>query len=313
MHHIALGLVTRRRPQQLLDALLSFKALTPVPEAKVTVIVVENDDDLSIDPILEQADLASVGYDVIRGLETQPGIPFARNAVLSRALALGADYLTFIDDDETALPNWLCAIYSSAVARNLDLAGGPVLLGPVETKSQRERRLVKRALQDRFQRKNLSSLDKVQAGTDSGVSIYTNNWLCRLDFVRQTGLRFDESFGMSGGTDTKFWRDAQKLGAQTGWVPDAIVVDHPDLSRFTLAYQYKRSRDQAISNSVVYERQEKPVKAMLGVAFAAIFGVFRILFSPFNRLSGVPKAVQKFGHAVGVLMHAWGQSSRHYK
>ncbi len=56
--------------------------------------------------------------------QPQRGIPQARNAALDAARELGATHVAFIDDDETAAPDWLAALWAAMVESGADAVLG---------------------------------------------------------------------------------------------------------------------------------------------------------------------------------------------
>lgn len=86
----------------------------------------------------------------------------------------------------------------------------------------------------------------------------TNNTLLSLDFMRGAGrgLRFDENFRFTGGSDVDFFYRLADLGGTICWVDDAIVTEEVPANRMTLGWQMERaSRVQANNFSIHSKRK----------------------------------------------------------
>ncbi|MBD3677174.1 MAG: glycosyltransferase family 2 protein [Rhodobacteraceae bacterium] len=121
---IAVGAITRRRSDKLADLLGSFVRMEIPERTEIKFFIVENDESKASRDVVDGF-RTSVAAPVRYDLETEPGIPFARNAVLDAALEEGMDYLTFVDDDETVQIDWLREMITGMKAHGLDLGGGP--------------------------------------------------------------------------------------------------------------------------------------------------------------------------------------------
>ncbi|MDV7141155.1 glycosyltransferase [Tropicimonas sp. TH_r6] len=306
---IAVGAITRRRPVMFETLLDSLARVTRPDGIELLFVFAENDSEHQAAKAVE-AFRASIPEPVLFALEPEPGIPFARNRVLSMAFEQEADFLTFVDDDETVAEDWLTTLVAAMEARRLDLAGGPV--EPVADSSALTgwNRAVLEHLQDRAQRRNRTRRHATEAGTDDGLNIYTNNWCLRLSAQREHGIRFDERLRDTGGSDTRFSREMSAAGARLGWVPEAGVVDRIPLRRLSLRYHYSRARDQAI-NTVRLNRKST-IRTLREVLTQWLEALALLLASPALGRRGVVKAVFKLGLANGQLRGVFGGASRHY-
>jgi succinoglycan biosynthesis protein ExoM len=119
------------------------------------------------------------------------GIAIARNRILEKAIELSAGWIGFIDDDETAATDWI-AMLMAPEYENI-----PVLVG--------EQQLVyPDPLPFRAQPSKALALKEGQARSTAA----TCNVRFSLELVR-SGLRFDETFGSSNGSDTDFFLRAR--------------------------------------------------------------------------------------------------------
>jgi len=241
---LVVGAITRARPQMFARLLASFAKVKRPEDVEVVFVFAENADVLNVEPLVTDLRKAT-GCSCRLLAEPQLGIPFARNAVLDCAIGLNAKYLIFVDDDEWVPEDWLVQFYSKFVALNNDLATGPILPQYIgnETLNWKQRRLLQGVV-GWYARSRVKNRNNLARGEAHRIGAATNNWMCDLDFVRRTGLRFREEIGLGGGSDTAFWRDLQQLGGSSTWIDEAPLFDTVPVSRLTLSYQFKRGRDQ---------------------------------------------------------------------
>jgi hypothetical protein len=306
---VAVGAITRRRPQMFAQLLASFAAMRRPPGCEVIFILAENDDALHVAPQVE-AFRAEVPERVLLGLEPRRGIPMARNKVLDMALEAGADLLTFVDDDEIVCEDWLVELVAGMEARKLDLGGGPVRLTETTEPMTRWNRAVYSHLTYRAKKRNTRRANSVASGTDHEINIYTNNWACRLSTVRRLGIRFDEQLQDTGGSDTRFSLDMKAAGARIGWIPGAWVEEPTPTKRLGFGYHYSRARDQA-TNAVILSGRGK-ANSFLHAAARMLEAIVALALLPFTGRSGAARAVFKVGMAVGHVRGSFGRQSQHY-
>ena len=112
---------TFRRPQ-LEDCLRSLFALT-IPDGIQTRILVSDNDETPSAQTLVSRLANGAPMPVVYLHSPSRNISIARNACLA---ARQADFVAFIDDDETVSPHWLAELISTA-----DATGAANVLGPV--------------------------------------------------------------------------------------------------------------------------------------------------------------------------------------
>lgn len=307
---IAVGVITRRRPRPVSRLLASFVAMQRPEGCQVTFIVVENDKAPSLAREVETF-RAQVAEPVVYEVEPSTGIPFARNRVLDLARAKGAEFLTFVDDDEVVSPDWLPEMVRAASDRALILAGAPV--HPLADPSERLtawNRAVLSFFQTRSARRARTRAEAVAADRDHLLNVYTNNWIVNLNASDRLGARFDEALRFSGGSDTKFSMDVRRAGGRSGWVTSAPVYEIVPTSRLSLTYVFRRARDQAI-NAAVFGR--KPVGS--GLVFAALRTLEAVVLAMTAPIAGrrpIVRAAFKMGQATGRVSGVTGGRSLHY-
>lgn len=219
---ITVAIPTFRRPAHIVAALDSVlpqvDALRRSGDASVRVLVIDNDPDGSAREVV-----ASFDIDYVH--EPRPGIAAVRN----RALAESAEFdaLVFLDDDEVATDGWLATL----VARHR-LTGADAVAGRVRTDFPSDTDPWVRA----------SGAFRRPAREDGQLlnEAATNNLLLDLGTVRRLGLRFDESFGLTGGSDSLFTRQLVARGGTIRWAQDALVVELEDRERFNRSWVLMR-------------------------------------------------------------------------
>lgn len=310
---ICIGVITRNRKIMLADLLHSFLALRVPDGCKLVYAIVENDTQKSLDEVVAILGSANETHYEI---EPTPGIPAARNKVLEISLRENCDFTAFVDDDETVDATWLEQIFKELTSRKLDLAGGPVRLQPVAADASFQNRIIWAGLVERNRRIERKAARRREQGSDGKVSIITSNWLIDNEFLRTTGITFDESIGLSGGSDTAFYKKARSLAVESGWAPEAIVYEEMPLSRLTTLYQFKRGRDQSIAS--FHNKYDGPslkaaVRTFVFCVFKVLGGFLLIIAIPFTKGKTLTLAARNFGVALGRIYALFGVRSSHYR
>ncbi len=313
---VCIAVVTRERPRMLARLLVSLAGLNLAAERAWLFLVVENGRAAGAETVAgDFANIMRDRVDVAFASEPRIGIPFARNRALDIAYERGCDFLAFIDDDTEARADWISVLVGEIERRELDLVGGPQRLLPPENLSSGQRRHFG-ALAQRQRRKEQRARDRHAAGTDGAVIVVTNNWLVRLTFVAAHRLRFDEAIGLSGGSDTRFFHDLKAAGGRSGWAPGAIVNETVPASRLTLAYQYRRGRDQALASSQNHHHSRRPAARLRNLADAiwrlmASLGLLAV--APLTGMRSAVWGARSLGASVGRIQAQFGVRSTHYR
>ena len=216
---VVIAIATYRRPDLLAELIQSLEL---VDYKNFRVIVIDNDAAGSGHDVAENS-----GLELDYSIEAHPGIAAARNAALDRLLP-SDDFLVFVDDDERVTPDWLDKLLETQRAEDADVVAGPVIsVFPKETP-----RWVTRG--------NFIQRARFQTGSPA-LSPATNNTLVRVALLRDRGLpRFDESFSMTGGSDTEFFRRLRNSGARMVWCDEAIVYEDVPINRTTFSWIFRR-------------------------------------------------------------------------
>ncbi|EAR52580.1 hypothetical protein OG2516_05713 [Oceanicola granulosus HTCC2516] len=207
---ILVGICTCRHPEGL------AKALTVLQEQRsrrpFEVLVVDNDDAAEGRAVAEAHGASYV-------LEREPGIPFARNALLREAQARDTAWLAMIDDDEQPLPGWLDALVEAAERTGADVVGGPVV--------------PRFAIAPRPPVKS-GDFEKLRPDRIRGrvaVLSTANLLLSRRLLTEWREPFFDARFRFTGGSDTEFLRRTLARGFRHAFAAEARVVEDIPASR----------------------------------------------------------------------------------
>lgn len=223
--------------------------------------------------------------------EPRAGISHARNAGV--AVARG-EFLAFIDDDETAEPDWLANLHRALLAHNADIGTGPVL--PV------------------FE-------DKAGLGWDPTPFFYgkreamatggrleaarTGNILLRVATCFDGTPPFDPRLGGSGGEDTDFTHALYRKGRKIIWVDDAVVHEFWPQSKAMLPAFLRRKLVTARNTTQVrITRNPRPMPAVLSMLPKALAQL--VIFSPLAAVS-YPFSRQFFARCAMQVMSAIGK------
>lgn len=219
---ITLAVLTYQRPVDLAAILPTLLDQARRSDHSVSILVVDNDPEASARLLLTPISEPNLRY----VHEPVPGIAAARNRAFDEAAT--SDVLVFIDDDERPVVDWLdrlVALYE------LETPAGVV--GPVISRYPKTPEPWISAGRF-FERRRLPT------GTAVTVAA-TNNLLLDLEVVRTLGLRFDETFGLSGGSDTLFTRELSRRGHVLLWCDEAIVFDEVPESRMSRSWVLQRA------------------------------------------------------------------------
>lgn len=214
---IDIAVCTFRRMAALSETLASLAALKVPPGVTLRVIVADNDVAPSARPC---ADAACKNLPMALSYVHCPAgnISLARNACLEAA---DADFLAFIDDDETAEPQWLESLLATATG------GADVVLGPVRAQYGPD-------APGWMRRGDFHSTRPVRVKGEIRTG-YTCNVLLRLAAPAVAGRRFDHALGRSGGEDTAFFAEVHAAGGRFAFAGEAWVNEPvpPARARFS--------------------------------------------------------------------------------
>ncbi|HEV7249482.1 MAG TPA: glycosyltransferase family 2 protein [Shinella sp.] len=220
MTRIDIAVCTFRR-EAVSETLASLARLTVPHGVQLRVIVADND----IEPSArERVAAARLPMDIAYVHCPAGNISIARNACLDHA---DADFIAFVDDDETVEPQWLDRLLAEA-----NKSAADVVLGPV-------RAIYAADAPAWMRRGDFHSTLPVWVGGEIRTG-YTCNVLMRLAAPSITGRRFDLTLGRSGGEDTAFFDAVHAAGGRIAFAEEAWVQEPVPANRARFAWLAQR-------------------------------------------------------------------------
>jgi succinoglycan biosynthesis protein ExoM len=240
---VGVCVATYRRPGMLRALLRSLGALEfRKHAAEVFVVVVDNDAEQSARQTVDEA-RGELGAPLHYAVEAERNISGARNRAVAVALEQGADFVAFIDDDETATPTWLDELLDGVYRHGGDAVGGAVL--PVYDPG----------IPRWVVRGGFFQPPRFRTGTPRPC-VATNNSLVSARLLRRTPKRFNPAFGLTGSGDLEFFLTLQRQGARLVWVDEAVVRERIPDSRGRAGWVLRRAF--RMGNGVVFCERALP-------------------------------------------------------
>ncbi len=163
--------------------------------------------------------------------EPKRGISHARNACLDR-IPPDSDFFAMIDDDEIPEPDWLDQLLLAQRETGADVILGRVL--PIFDASAPQ--WVKDGGFFGSPSRRPGSIDDTHADQEEIGGGATNNVLVRCSAYRRLNLRFDPERGLTGGSDSLFFRLLKMAGHPIMFASNAKVWETVPPDRTTLGY-----------------------------------------------------------------------------
>jgi len=231
---IMIGICTFRRDaslHRLLESLNATGRASPGAD-EIRVLVVDNDPTPETRTLCRR--LASESCLPIEYLtEPRRGLVRARNTLVEEALARGAEWLAFLDDDDVPDSDWLEHLVEVQRAEYADIVAGnrrfPDRRPPSSGKSA-QRRARKLGM-------------KTVAGSVIPKAAATANLLVGAAILRKLaahGPVFDPRFADSGGEDEDFFLRAAAAGARFSVAARSMVTQYHEPERFTVRGAFRR-------------------------------------------------------------------------
>ncbi|WP_411034217.1 glycosyltransferase [Shinella sp. BYT-45] len=280
------------RREALAETLASLARLIVPPGVRLRVVVADNDAEPSARAGVEAA-RPFLSMEVIYVHCPAGNISIARNACLDEA---DADFVAFVDDDETVEPQWLDRLLAEAQAQDAD-----VVLGPV-------RALYRPDAPAWMRQGDFHATRPVWVNGEIRTG-YTCNVLMRLAAPALAGRRFDLALGRSGGEDTAFFDQVHRAGGRIAFAEDAWVNEPVPSSRASFSWlAQRRLRMGQTHGRLLAERHEGAARAGAAALAAAkcaacLAGAGALAFLPVRRNRFLLRGLLHAG-AVGGLFGA---------
>lgn len=239
------------KPQTLLVAVLTYRRPTTLKRGLETMLEhvtkLAQDSDRSISPsiVVIDNDPAESAQDTVIAFNSEliryvaepvPGISAGRNRALDEAAH--HDLLLFIDDDEEPQEHWLEPLLDTWRKTNPAAVMGRVV-------SQFEADLDPWIAAGAFFRRRRMPTGTVIPTAAAG------NLLLDMHQIRKAGVRFNDSFGLTGGEDTLFSRLLVRAGGTILWCDESVATDFVPADRTTREWVLRRAWSHGNSAALV--------------------------------------------------------------
>lgn len=293
---VIINIATCKRPKMLEECIHSILRQEIPASWDVVILIIDNDPSATIQPAFIDQLAISGNITLSYVQEKRPGIPFARNHGCTISQILGADFLIFIDDDETAEPGWLMAFEQAIQTYTADAYSGPVRYVYPETHVKW------------LQNKN-------EMGISDGTSkkrASTNNVLIQANILspRHYNLTFDPGMAFTGGSDSDFFMRLVHAGGKIVHVSQAIVKEEVLSNRLTIKWrlqrQFRSSTNRVYINMKLYGQRKSIISALKEAARHCVEGTLGFIVSPLFLLSGYYKFKRQLYHSLRHLAKGAG-------
>ena len=244
-----------KRQKSLENCLLKLREIEIPPDVTILVSIVDNDPERSAEQVYynisEHPHLSFYYFH-----ESRRGIPFARNRAISESFSLNADVIVFIDDDEWPKTDWLLQLYTYyEKAETEKIVSGHVISDLPDNVSH-----------------DISALfNKKAKKTGSQLSsCATNNVLIPAKIILESGIRFDETNPLAGGTDTIFFCQLVEQGYLIEKCSEAVVHEIIPESRLSIKWMARRKYRAGIT---VAWRKLHGGRSRFSVSISSIFQI----------------------------------------
>jgi glycosyltransferase involved in cell wall biosynthesis len=223
-----------------------------VPDAAWEFLVIDNGSRDATPAMLAGHDWPQ-GWKVRVVREEKLGLSNARNRAIAEARG---EYIIFMDDDETADPDWLCSFERLITAQCPDAFGGriQVLFEDVRPPWLSDELLGFLG--------ELNRADAICPLVDLGSSFYGGNFGFRRAVCDTVG-GFDAMLGRkgtdnTGGEEVDFYRRLLHAGFKVWWTPEAVIHHRIQAAKLNRRYfrdlHYRQGRMEAIRRRGVGSR-----------------------------------------------------------
>jgi succinoglycan biosynthesis protein ExoM len=279
----------------LRDCLTSLVKQQQPDDCRLKLIVVDNNHAPEAEGLVGEF-AAQAPMPVHYRHEPEPGIATARNCAIEAALELDADWIAFIDDDETAAGDWIANLLVAAERHNADVVEG-------RTIRQYPSRLPPFVI-DYQPRCEPEGTVLEYACTNN---VLFGSWIVRPDGAK---LRFDTTFNVTGGEDLDFFLHARAAGARMVQTRTARASETIPAERLTLRAHLGRLSGEAASNALFARQGRHPETTTIGsvrkMMTRGTIGLLYMVAAPFFLFGGRERFERAVVRGARRLAWSWG-------
>jgi succinoglycan biosynthesis protein ExoM len=169
---------------------------------------------------------ANYRFPISSTVVAEPGISAVRNAILDEARRGGDEFIAMIDDDETASHRWLDNLLATRRRTGAAIVGGPCHPDFQADPSEAAKL---------YWAPRTYPEGPVETIRGTGNCLISASAMSALDWPR-----FDQSFGLTGGEDTEWFRRLRGAGADFAWSENALTHETVPASRTTWRWAIRR-------------------------------------------------------------------------
>ncbi len=291
---LSVVIATYDRPERLGDTLRSILAQTNALGLTGEIIVLDNHPTQNGRPVAEAMGAAAVvaGWPIRCVEELTRNMATLRNRGFQEAKG---EFLAFIDDDETAAPDWTDQLVGALRASGADIAVGPRLArfadgapppyDPSGLTFVRDLRLPDGAL-----------IGLTAASGKPRYGLGTGNSLFRLKTCFGDGEdAMREVFGDAGGEDAELFVRLHRRGRAIVWAARAVVTETVPTHRTQIRYRLLRTlREAQIYVAIYRDGARRPrlitlelrLKGLAQVLAGSLWAAVTLEFGSTRRLTG---------------------------
>lgn len=315
---------TYKRPDGLAALLqgLEKQTFSSVPAPRWNVVIADNEGSVEARAICETFGKSSA-IPITYVHEPRRGISHARNACLDRVPEDG-DFFAMIDDDEIPEHDWLEQLLRAQLDTGADVVLGRVL--PIFDASApawiKDGGFFGSPSRRPGEEERAGYVDLQEIG---GAA--TNNVLVRCSAYRQLDLSFDPERGLTGGSDSLFFRLMKLGGYRIVFASNSKVWETVPPQRSTMRYllssEYRsgnlklRNKLQARKADVGRSETARMALKLCGRGLGEIaLGSFGAVCSAFKRrlrMDGIAMGAMRVAGGCGMLASLMGFRFEHYR
>lgn len=297
MTKIVISACTYKRPDGLSELLSSLKEIKIPDDINLSIRIIDNEPEPAAEKLVKQV-AETMPCPIHYAHEPDAGIAPARNCALSEAK--DDDFLVFIDDDETADPNWLNELWTVQKNNHAQFVQGPVVLNVQNEK-------------DKWWIDTLLFRLKTFPNNAPRHEAWSNNVMIDMNFVREHNLQFDPALRFDGGEDTLFFQQMTAKGAKGIFAANAIVYEEQPKERlnwkWSIARQFRNGNTRAMIAKRTSSGSSAILKSIMRAGGCAFFGLLHLPTTIILGRKGLANSVAYFARCAGIL---WGLLGKRY-